>query len=555
MLKLVISDDEGKTTVVPLVRDEVTIGRKEGNTIRLTERNVSRRHARISRRESNFVLEDLASYNGIVLNGARLGDARPVKHGDQILIGDYKLQIMEEAGAQPTPAPPAPPPPSEHAAPLLAASVPAPTAASPHGPPGLAALNDPFAPPSTASTTSPPALNGSAIPENLRGLRLVFLAPAGVPAPVTIERLPMVLGRSESADVALAFSSISREHARIFTEDDQLFIEDLGSSNGVQINGEKLKRGVIAPGDMVQLGVVEFRVARRGDSTVVIQRSASEERATARKTPKGLFAAVALGGAAIGVAVFMFATGGTHNASRAVNAATATPSTTTAAPPTPTAVQPQETVVQPNPAASATDAAVAQAQPEAVPAAPEPAAPEPAAPEPAAPGPAAPEPAAPTPTPAAPTAPEPTAQEPVQQTLAASSSRRHRSSTSTRAEHPTAPSRPASPAPTPTPQAHANSVVVQPPHSSSGGGSLASQARASGDPIRFCAHAPVASERERNQCFVDTLRCSNSERECRMLVSAYGSLGRTSDRQRVMRDYVTRYPNGSQVGNYQSQLH
>ena len=36
MLKLVIADDEGKQTVVPMVREEITIGRMEGNTIRLT---------------------------------------------------------------------------------------------------------------------------------------------------------------------------------------------------------------------------------------------------------------------------------------------------------------------------------------------------------------------------------------------------------------------------------------------------------------------------------------------------------------------------------------
>ena len=47
MWKLVIEDDEGKRTVVPLTRDEYSIGRKEGNTIRLTERNVSREHARL----------------------------------------------------------------------------------------------------------------------------------------------------------------------------------------------------------------------------------------------------------------------------------------------------------------------------------------------------------------------------------------------------------------------------------------------------------------------------------------------------------------------------
>ena len=42
MIKLVISDNEGTTTVVPFARDEISIGRKEGNTIRLTERNISR---------------------------------------------------------------------------------------------------------------------------------------------------------------------------------------------------------------------------------------------------------------------------------------------------------------------------------------------------------------------------------------------------------------------------------------------------------------------------------------------------------------------------------
>ena len=59
MYKLVISDDEGKTTVVPLIRDMVSIGRKEGNTIRLTERNVSRFHAQVVREGDSFRIEDL----------------------------------------------------------------------------------------------------------------------------------------------------------------------------------------------------------------------------------------------------------------------------------------------------------------------------------------------------------------------------------------------------------------------------------------------------------------------------------------------------------------
>ena len=61
MYKLVISDDEGHATVVPLLRDEITIGRQEGNSIRLTERNVSRSHARLLKRNESYVVEDLGS--------------------------------------------------------------------------------------------------------------------------------------------------------------------------------------------------------------------------------------------------------------------------------------------------------------------------------------------------------------------------------------------------------------------------------------------------------------------------------------------------------------
>src|SRR5213595_3922015 len=91
MYKLIIEDDEGKTTIVPMIRDEITIGRKEGNTIRLTERNVSRRHARILRNNGEVHIEDLGSYNGIRVNK---------RVSDQVQIGDYKLYLKAEGVEQ-----------------------------------------------------------------------------------------------------------------------------------------------------------------------------------------------------------------------------------------------------------------------------------------------------------------------------------------------------------------------------------------------------------------------------------------------------------------------
>src|SRR5688572_20443597 len=97
MFKLVIQDDEGKTTVVPLIRDELTIGRKEGNTIRLTERNVSRRHARLVRQNGSIAIEDLGSYNGIRVNGTRIQGRAAIKETDRVQIGDYLIEIKSEA--------------------------------------------------------------------------------------------------------------------------------------------------------------------------------------------------------------------------------------------------------------------------------------------------------------------------------------------------------------------------------------------------------------------------------------------------------------------------
>jgi pSer/pThr/pTyr-binding forkhead associated (FHA) protein len=97
--KLIIEDDAGKQIVVPFTRDVITIGRKEGNTIRLTERNVSRNHARLAKENGHVVLEDLKSFNGIKLNGDRIEGRVLVHEGDTIQIGDYHLALHAQDGA------------------------------------------------------------------------------------------------------------------------------------------------------------------------------------------------------------------------------------------------------------------------------------------------------------------------------------------------------------------------------------------------------------------------------------------------------------------------
>ncbi|MFO0633132.1 MAG: FHA domain-containing protein [Nannocystaceae bacterium] len=95
-LRLIIEDDEGSTTVVPLGKEIVTIGRQQGNTIQLTEKNVSRRHAKLTPEGETWILEDLGSYNGIKINGRPATGRTTLHEGDVVQIGDYHLALTED---------------------------------------------------------------------------------------------------------------------------------------------------------------------------------------------------------------------------------------------------------------------------------------------------------------------------------------------------------------------------------------------------------------------------------------------------------------------------
>jgi pSer/pThr/pTyr-binding forkhead associated (FHA) protein len=96
-LRLIIEDEEGATTIVPLGDEEITIGREPGNTIQLTEQNVSRQHARLTPGPDGWVIEDLDSYNGVRVNGVLIQGSVTLNEGDVVQIGDYHLAITNNA--------------------------------------------------------------------------------------------------------------------------------------------------------------------------------------------------------------------------------------------------------------------------------------------------------------------------------------------------------------------------------------------------------------------------------------------------------------------------
>jgi len=93
-MKLIIEDDEGRKTVVPVVRDEISIGRNDDCLVRLTEKNVSRKHGRLLRESGKFFIEDLNSFTGIRVNGEKIAGKQPVNEGDLIQISEYDLSLQ-----------------------------------------------------------------------------------------------------------------------------------------------------------------------------------------------------------------------------------------------------------------------------------------------------------------------------------------------------------------------------------------------------------------------------------------------------------------------------
>jgi EAL domain-containing protein (putative c-di-GMP-specific phosphodiesterase class I) len=72
---------------------------------------------------------------------------------------------------------------------------------------------------------------------------------------------PFRIGRRSNLALTLPCESVSKEHAEITERDGQLFVRDLGSTNGTYINGERVQtETAIQEGDIIQFATVVFRV-------------------------------------------------------------------------------------------------------------------------------------------------------------------------------------------------------------------------------------------------------------------------------------------------------
>lgn len=84
--------------------------------------------------------------------------------------------------------------------------------------------------------------------------RLRLLTGAGAPNEVPLTRDVISIGRSSTSDIRLDDTGVSRRHAEVRREGDDVVLVDVGSTNGTCVNGRLVERVRLTPGDRIELG-------------------------------------------------------------------------------------------------------------------------------------------------------------------------------------------------------------------------------------------------------------------------------------------------------------
>jgi pSer/pThr/pTyr-binding forkhead associated (FHA) protein len=219
-LRLTVRSAEGRPLPeelrYDLEQDRVTLGRSVGADVRLPHVTVSEQHAVVRLESDGYAITDGESTNGTRVNGDKLvpGRRKRLVDGDRIDIGVYSI-LFE--GAKPS----------------------------------VETI--------TAERTAELArrlFRASQRGANVGGARLVLLGGPSVGKSIPVPDPPgrLVIGRAETCGIVLSDPDASREHAEVVRDLDGVTIRNLGSKNGVVVQGNLVQQKRLRDGDEVVLG-------------------------------------------------------------------------------------------------------------------------------------------------------------------------------------------------------------------------------------------------------------------------------------------------------------
>jgi len=195
-----------QTEEYPVAKPRVDVGRGTDNDLTLAFPTVSTHHARVLADSSGCRIVDLGSANGTFVNGQELPvkEERVLHNGDEVQIGPFTL-VFSGAGA-----------PVGVVRPVVR--------------PGHTVMLPAGKPPRLRVTT----------PDGTRE--------------VPLAKTSLTLGRDPASDVVVAADAVSRRHAQLERRGDRWVMRDLGSTNGLSVDGRLEPEVLLSDGRRVDIG-------------------------------------------------------------------------------------------------------------------------------------------------------------------------------------------------------------------------------------------------------------------------------------------------------------
>ncbi|MFN5757034.1 MAG: FHA domain-containing protein, partial [Planctomycetia bacterium] len=191
----------------------VYIGRSPKCTVQLNDPTVSRLHAALTRQaDGSWALVRHKAAQPVWIDGEAV-DKKPLRGGESIRIGGFTILFQAE--------------------------------------------NSPVAGVDDETVRGQPVV---ALPEDATEATLWFEAGGPGAESLPLTRVVTVFGRGEECDVVLDDQRCSRRHMEISRVGDAFVLRDLGSTNGVLVNGERATGEVeLVSGDVIQVGGARMR--------------------------------------------------------------------------------------------------------------------------------------------------------------------------------------------------------------------------------------------------------------------------------------------------------
>jgi len=201
-------------------KEMLSVGRGRENDIVIENLSVSRNHAKIKRQDGKYVLTDMNSANGTLVNGVRIQKA-DIAHDDEIMVGKHTLHFI-----------------------LQGAEVPA------------------AAPGSIGAPAAPAAVTGTG-GSRMTGLVGVLAVTKGKQLGQDFRAFKPEshIGRASENDIRLHDWFVSKRHASIIRQGNTYTLRDLDSWRGTTVNGQSVREVELRDGDELVFGttVLSFK--------------------------------------------------------------------------------------------------------------------------------------------------------------------------------------------------------------------------------------------------------------------------------------------------------